>query len=376
MRRMTLIALASVLASAPVTVNAAALVSAVGLAHRAPFDPKATGLQSRVTFTDYTPLSANAELARRLLSPLTAAKLAPALARSGKVLRDQPVDLSAETFAVFVPTHAPAGGYGLLVFVPPWDEAILPEGWGPVLDRLGFIFVTAAKSGNEAEVLSRRAPLAILAAANILARFPVDPDKVFGVGGFSGGIARGHAAPGRRLSGPFPRRLPQRRQRSGRRGRRPDPLGGPVAARSALALCLCHRRARRRALRRGCGEPSEFHAAAGACSAWKPWTHPLERPRHSFRRRSRADADDLDEAGPRRSGQAFGLQGVRRSSPGGAPGPGRRRCAPAGRHRRGRPRNARRSTPNSGGLAGAAPAGTSATDGDQGQVNPSVLPRR
>src|ERR1700719_615498 len=49
-----------------------------------------------------------------------------------------------------------------------------------------MIFVTAAKSGNAADVLNRREPLALLAAQNIMRRYPVDPQQVY-VGGFSGG---------------------------------------------------------------------------------------------------------------------------------------------------------------------------------------------
>ncbi len=165
---------------------AAAWLALGGLAVAAPFDPNTQGLQKGVTFTDYSPLSANLELARRLVSPLTAAKLGPALAASGKTLREQPVDLAAESFTVFVPAHAPPGGYGLLVFVPPWDEADRPPDGGEVYDRLGIVFVTAAKSGNDSDVLSRRAPLALLAATNVVSHLTVNPDKVF-IGGFSGG---------------------------------------------------------------------------------------------------------------------------------------------------------------------------------------------
>ena len=50
------------------------------------------GTLSSVVFSDYTPLSGNAELARRMLSPLTAAQIPALLARSGKRLGDQPVN--------------------------------------------------------------------------------------------------------------------------------------------------------------------------------------------------------------------------------------------------------------------------------------------
>lgn len=161
-----------------------ALIASSAMADGAP--APAGDLRTGVAFSDYTPLSSNAELVRRLLSPLTAAQVPRALARSGKVMAPQPVDLGGERFTIYVPSPKPSGGYGLLVFVPPWPEAVLPRGWGPVLDRFGLIFVSAARSGNEAPPLSRREPLALLAAANIGRRYALDPGRVY-VAGFSGG---------------------------------------------------------------------------------------------------------------------------------------------------------------------------------------------
>lgn len=139
-----------------------------------------------MVFTDYSPLSGNAEIVRRRLSPLAAVQVAERLARAGQVLSDQPVDLRTERFLLYAPAQAPASGYGVMVFVPPWPEAVLPPGWGPVLDRSGVIFVSAARSGNDASGLGRREPLAVLAARNVMRRYPVDPDRVY-VAGLSGG---------------------------------------------------------------------------------------------------------------------------------------------------------------------------------------------
>ena len=145
-----------------------------------------SGLQSNVVFSDYSPLSSSAEIVHRLLSPLNAAEVRKTLAHSAVGLRDQPIDLAHERFTVYVPSHLPARGYGLLVFIPPWENAMLPVGWAAILDRRGVIFVSAANSGNGMNILDRRDPLALLAAHNIMQRFRVDPERTY-LGGFSGG---------------------------------------------------------------------------------------------------------------------------------------------------------------------------------------------
>ena len=153
------------------------------LAAAAPNDGK---LLTDVVFTHYSAYAGNAELARRLLSPATVAQIERQMAASGQKLTGQAIDLSAERFSVYVPNQAPAHGYGLLVFVPPWQQASLPQGWAPVLDQYGVIFVTAARSGNSENTMGRREPLALLAAYNVMAAYPIDADRVY-IGGFSGG---------------------------------------------------------------------------------------------------------------------------------------------------------------------------------------------
>ena len=149
-------------------------------------DVAGTGLQSDVVFSDYSPLSSSAELLDRLLSPLNAVQVGKRLEHSAAGLRDQAIDLAQERFTVYVPSHPPSRGYGLLVFVPPWENAMLPRGWAAILDRRGVIFVSAAHSGNQANILDRRDPLALLAAHNIMQRVRVDPERIY-IGGFSGG---------------------------------------------------------------------------------------------------------------------------------------------------------------------------------------------
>jgi predicted esterase len=146
----------------------------------------ATGLLSDVVFDRYSPLTSNTELVRRLLSPLAGAQIEANLESSKQRLIEQSIDLSAERFVIYVPARAPPAGYGLLVFLPPWQDARVPSGWQSVLDDYGMIFVSAARSGNEENVLARREPLALLAAVNVMQRYAVDPAHVY-VGGFSGG---------------------------------------------------------------------------------------------------------------------------------------------------------------------------------------------
>jgi pimeloyl-ACP methyl ester carboxylesterase len=144
-------------------------------------------LQRDVVFTHYSPLTRSDELRRRLLSPLNALRASRKLAQSGRVLRDQTIDMAQERFAVYVPdAPAPAGGYALLVFVSPWPQAVVPQRSIPALNRHHMIFVSAAHSGNDADVMDRRIPLALLAEWNVTQRYRVDPSRVY-IGGFSGG---------------------------------------------------------------------------------------------------------------------------------------------------------------------------------------------
>jgi hypothetical protein len=144
------------------------------------------GPRSNVVFTEYSPLSRAAEIVRRMLSPLEARRVLAAASRGGKSLDGQPLDLAKERFSLYVPRETPPQGYSLLVFVSPYDDARIPLDWMSALDRHGMIFVTAARSGNSANVFDRREPLALLGAMNVVSRYPVDPRKIY-VGGFSGG---------------------------------------------------------------------------------------------------------------------------------------------------------------------------------------------
>ncbi len=141
-----------------------------------------TGLQRDVTYAEYSPLSRSLEVARRTLSPLANAEIG----RVSAQVRPQAIDLAQERFTTYVPAQRPPQGYGLLVFIAPWEDARVPLGWAPVLDQSGLIFVSAAKSGNEENIIDRRIPLALLGAYNVMQRYPIDMDRVY-ISGFSGG---------------------------------------------------------------------------------------------------------------------------------------------------------------------------------------------
>jgi predicted esterase len=132
--------------------------------------------ESDVVFMRYSPLSRNAEIARRALPPLTYRRFEQTLAARGLRLQDQAIDLAKERFDL----------YGLLVYISPEAEPLRPRFWRAPLDRHGLIFVCPQNAGNDANILDRRVPLALLAYENVRARYPVDAERVY-VGGLSGG---------------------------------------------------------------------------------------------------------------------------------------------------------------------------------------------
>jgi len=144
----------------------------------------ATGLQRDVVLSEYSPLSRSVEVARRVLTPLVNLELARASARAP--VRTQAIELARERFVVYLPTKRPTQGYGLLAFIPPWQDAHLPAGWAAILDQHGMLFVSAAKSGNGEDVIDRRIPLALLGAYNMTQLYRIDGDRIY-IGGFSGG---------------------------------------------------------------------------------------------------------------------------------------------------------------------------------------------
>lgn len=93
------------------------------------------GMHNNVVFTLYSPLSVAAEIIHRMLSPLDAERVMQASMRNGKGLQGQAIDLSKERFATYVPREAPSGGYGVFVYVSPYEDAAIPPGYTSALDR-------------------------------------------------------------------------------------------------------------------------------------------------------------------------------------------------------------------------------------------------
>src|SRR3954451_11646970 len=90
---------------APPMRRAALVLLLLACAHAPPDKPGRLFLD--VVFTDYSPLSSNAEIARRMLTPLTQRRGGEMLASTKRFLRDQAIDLSKERFTVYLPGGEP-----------------------------------------------------------------------------------------------------------------------------------------------------------------------------------------------------------------------------------------------------------------------------
>lgn len=166
---------------------AAILILAASTNATASENTPTTSASSRVTFERYSPLVRSTEIVRRTLSPIAADRVLGYLSDHRQQLPEQSIDLSEEHFWLYVPSgDPPAQGYGLIVFISPWDDGKVPDGWPKVLDQHRMVYVAADRSGNDFNMLWRRLPLALHAYENVSARFHIDPQRVY-VSGFSGG---------------------------------------------------------------------------------------------------------------------------------------------------------------------------------------------
>lgn len=144
------------------------------------------GAHLGVALTDYPPISEATTVVPRLLTPLAWEGVRRKLAATHTALEPELFDKRQARFSVYVPAHRPPNGYAVLVFVSPSNEAELPAGWAPILDRSGVIFVSPSGAGNDQKVLERRVPLALAALALVTSNLMIDRHRIF-VGGFSGG---------------------------------------------------------------------------------------------------------------------------------------------------------------------------------------------
>lgn len=133
-------------------------------------------------FDQVTPWAAASEILQRTQPVVYAEREAQHDLPSGQVITP-----AKETWQVYVPkSYDGTAPYGVLVWIQPEDESRFPPGWGGVLDARHVIYVSAANSGNDQGVYSRRIPLALTGLANIESRYRIDPARVY-AGGFSGG---------------------------------------------------------------------------------------------------------------------------------------------------------------------------------------------
>ena len=162
-------------------------IAALGASPVVPQAIAPPGTLSRpVVFDQPSPLGTNEMLLQRLLSPRQRQQTIVRMTAKGQALALYPIKLAEERFVVYVPKQRPTTGYGLLVFIPPWEDARLPSGWAGVLDHAGMIFVSADRSGNDQVVSARRVPLALTAVAALGRAYEIDPERTFAAG-FSGG---------------------------------------------------------------------------------------------------------------------------------------------------------------------------------------------
>ena len=145
------------------------------------------GESSVSSFANYSPLAGTDEMILRIMSPIAADRIQAYYRNNAQKLPQQSILIEQERFDFYLPSGAvPDAGYGLMVFIAPYDEAPIPFAWRKVLDRHGIIYVAARKSGNDHNMIGRRIPLALHAYKNIMKRFQINPERVF-VSGFSGG---------------------------------------------------------------------------------------------------------------------------------------------------------------------------------------------
>ncbi len=133
-------------------------------------------LLTDVVFTHYGAASSNAELAQRLLSPATFARIEQELSGCRQnAVQSGHRPVPPRRFVVYVPSQPPPRGYALLVFVPPWQQAGLPQGGRRCWRSYGVIFVSAARSGNDENTMATTRAAGIAGGLEYPGRVPDQP---------------------------------------------------------------------------------------------------------------------------------------------------------------------------------------------------------
>lgn len=141
----------------------------------------------RVAPTGSSPLATMHQLIERQLSLLDASQALRRMRDLG--MSDAPAvpDPSAEKLLVRVPAKAGADGrYGLLLFMDPRSKTRFDPQLNNALDASGLIWISPDDAGDDASVLERRIPLALLAYEYARRTYDLDPGRVY-VSGSAGG---------------------------------------------------------------------------------------------------------------------------------------------------------------------------------------------
>ncbi len=94
--------------------------------------------------------------------------------------------ITNESFELRVPKATPANEpWGLLTWVSPADDPMLPADWDSELAKMHLLFASAHRSGNTRHPLDRFR-LALDATCNMCRRYNIDRQRIY-IGGFSGG---------------------------------------------------------------------------------------------------------------------------------------------------------------------------------------------
>lgn len=147
----------------------------------------ASGEPEVVRLDALSPLAGRDEIAHRLLSPLARMEYDRIVAEQHLQVIDQTITTGEEQYDLFVPELPPgADTYGLVVFISPGPDFVVPTDWRGSLARERLILISARRSGNAQNMLGRRVPLALHGHGYATRHYRIDPECVY-VAGFSGG---------------------------------------------------------------------------------------------------------------------------------------------------------------------------------------------